>query len=319
MNNTETPLLTVALGREAHAIASEFAAQQATPVKGKRVYLNSLAVYAVHSYLRWLEIESNLDQSDSWHLGCVALFDVADLMISGVGKLECRPILPGETTLALPREAIFGRIGYVAVQFHESLEEVQLLGFAPPVKVGHPPELIALANLQPLDALLDYIAHAVHQTTNSQILVNLSHWFENSFQAGWQTLEALFCFPVANPAFTVRSSDASNFAGAVSGGKLIDLGIQLATYPVALVVTLTPTVDDAEIDIRLRVYPTGRQIYLPSSLQLMVLDESGDTCLEAEARSVDNWIQLEFIGKPGERFSVKLALADVSISENFVI
>ncbi len=41
--------------------------------------------------------------------------------------------------------------------------------------------------------------------------------------------------------------------------------------------------------------------------------------IAARSRSADNWIQWEFRGEPGERFSVKVALGDASIVENFVI
>ncbi|KAB8329988.1 DUF1822 family protein [Scytonema tolypothrichoides VB-61278] len=64
---------------------------------------------------------------------------------------------------------------------------------------------------------------------------------------------------------------------------------------------------------------TGRQIHLPENLQLIVLDESGATCLMAESTSADNSIQLEFSGQPGEPFSVKVALGDASITENVVM
>jgi len=37
------------------------------------------------------------------------------------------------------------------------------------------------------------------------------------------------------------------------------------------------------------------------------------------SRKADNWIQLEFRGELGEGFSVKVALGDASIVENFVI
>jgi hypothetical protein len=52
--------------------------------------------------------------------------------------------------------------------------------------------------------------------------------------------------------------------------------------------------------------------------ELIVLD---DTAVFWGARSgkADNWIQLEFRGEPGERFSVKVALGDASIVETFVI
>jgi hypothetical protein len=41
--------------------------------------------------------------------------------------------------------------------------------------------------------------------------------------------------------------------------------------------------------------------------------------MEAQARSADNYIQLQFSGMPGEHFSVKVALGDASIIEDFVI
>jgi hypothetical protein len=99
------------------------------------------------------------------------------------------------------------------------------------------------------------------------------------------------------------------------------LGIQVAGNPVALVVTLIPADTEEEVDIRLQIYPAGSQIYLPQSLQLMVLDETDATFpeLEATARSADNCLQLEFSGQAGEQFSVKLALGDVSITQIFLI
>ncbi len=161
----------------------------------------------------------------------------------------------------------------------------------------------------------------------SQGVTSLSQWFKGIVDAGWQTLEALFNTEAANPAFSIRTAeqsrenDANNPADGIRRGKLIDLGIELAGNPVALVVTLMQVEASEEIDIRLRVYPTGQQNYLPPGLQLIVLDESGDSVPEfkAEARSADDWIQQEFSGKPGEPFSVKVALGDVSITENFVI
>jgi hypothetical protein len=328
MNSTQTPLLTVPLGREAHRQASEFAALQVTPEKGKRVYLNTLAVYAVHSYLKWLQIETALSQSDSWHPGLQAIFDVCDLVLPGIGKLECRPVLPGETTFSLSPEVSNDRIGYVPVQFSERLDEVQLLGFVgADVDTANASEQIMIADIQPLDALLECIPPNVVEDavlTTSKMPVHLSRWLKNTFEAGWQTVEALFSTQSADLAFSVRSAaqvrevDADNPDDTVSRGKVIDLGRQTAASPVAVLITLAPAAP-GEVDIRLRVYPTGGQIYLPPGLQLTVLDESGATSLEAEARSADNWMQLEFSGQTGEQFSIKLALGDISITEDFVI
>lgn len=327
MNSTETARLTVPLVSVAQALARSFAAEQTTPQKGKKTYLNTLAVYAVHSYLKWLQIETNLSQGDSWHLGMRALFDVADLVIPGVGKLECRPVLPGETAFFLPPEVTEDRIGYVAVQFSERLNEVQLLGFVRAVDTTNAREQILIADLQPLDALLDCIPNVVAESpvlTASNMPVNLSCWLNNIFDAGWLTVEALFSTEAANPAISVRSAYnleeifLNTSVVGITRGKLIDLGMLLAGNPVTLIVTIAPAAN-SEVDIRLRVNPAGSQIYLPANLQLIVLDESGETILSAQARNADNWMQLEFSGEPGERFSVRLALGDVSITEDFVI
>jgi hypothetical protein len=157
MNIAELPLLTVPLDLKAHEMARQLAAVQSTVQKGKRVYLNALAVYAVHSYLKWLQIETDLEGSDSFNQVKTALANVADLAITGIGSLECRPVLPGETTMLLPEEVIENRIGYVGVQFSTRLDSVQLLGFAPSLDSSNPPQQIAVAELMPIDALIEQI------------------------------------------------------------------------------------------------------------------------------------------------------------------
>lgn len=157
MNIAEIPLLTVPLELKAHEMARQLAAVQSTVQKGKRVYLNALAVYAVHSYLKWLQIETDWEGSDSFNPAKTALANVADLVIPGIGSLECRPVLPGETTILLPDEVIENRIGYVGVQFSDRLDSVQLLGFAPSLDSSNPPQQLAVAELMPIDTLIEQI------------------------------------------------------------------------------------------------------------------------------------------------------------------
>ncbi|MBD0266616.1 MAG: DUF1822 family protein, partial [Tolypothrix sp. Co-bin9] len=88
--------------------------------------------------------------------------------------------------------------------------------------------------------------------------------------------------------------------------------------PVALIVELTPETEQKRA-ILLQVHPADNQLFLPPSLQLTVLDESGATFLEAQSRSADNYIQLQFSGVPGEQFSVRVSLGDASILQDFVI
>jgi hypothetical protein len=77
---------------------------------------------------------------------------------------------------------------------------------------------------------------------------------------------------------------------------------------------------DDQKDILVRLYPRAEeQPCLPPELQLIVIDNAGEVFLKAESRSADNWIQLQFWGEPGERFSIKLVLGDDSITQEFLI
>ena len=314
MNTTQTPDIVIPLGGEAHAIAKEFATLQETPQQGKQVYLNTLAVYAVYSYLQWLQI-------DSQHPALTPP-DAADLVLPDIGKLECPPVLPGETTFRISPQARENRIGCVAVQFSENLDQVELLGFFPAVGGSTLPEQISLANLQPLDVLFDYIPDVVGEaavTSINEIPVNLSRWLEGIFETGWQTLEILFSEPAFVRSERSLTTNTQDTIWAVRRGKRLDLGIPVAGNPFTLIVSIAPT--DEQLNVLLQVYPSIGSICLPPHLQLMVLDEMGVPFpeLQAEAGNEDISMQLEFTGELGEYFRIKLAFEDVSITEYFMV
>lgn len=318
MSHTIEPLtFTVTLALSAHSKAKQFARHQSNHQKAKQVYYNTLAVYAVNFYLQCLGFETELEKSDSWNPVMQSLMDVADLSVKNHGKLECRPVLLDSQVCHFPAEVWEERIGYVVVQLNESLMEATLLGFVEKVETKE----LLLSQVRSLEDLPKYL----RDNQPMSMPVYLKQWFDSIFATPWQTVEALLLTEAANPAFSTRSTehqenDTLHSAISLSAGKLIDLGMQLANHRVVLLVTLAAKADE-EVDIRLRVCPTGEQRYLPPGLQLIVLDEAGATCpeLQVQARSDDNWIQLEFSGEPGERFSVKLANGDVSITEDFVI
>ena len=85
---------------------------------------------------------------------------------------------------------------------------------------------------------------------------------------------------------------------------------------IALIVEIIP-ISQQKNHILLQVHPTGSQ-NLPPLLQLKVVDDDV-TFLEAETRSADNYIQLQFSGNSGERFSVEVVLGNAVITEYFVI
>ncbi len=311
MNNTDKPIVNIPLGSQAH----QFATKQASAHKNKWVYLNALAVYAVHRYLKRLQVKIDLSQGDSWNPNVRISWDVANLIIPNIGKLECCPVLPGDTAFTLSPEVTKERIGYVAVQFNECLNQAQLLGFYPADDAKNLPEQIKVKDLMPRDDFIDYIteqeAAATVQTEREKLfslptLVKLRQWFEGIIESDWQPPELVL------PALRTAAQ------ASVSRAKVIDWGIQKPGQAVALVMQLTPTTTE-KVDIHLRLYPVGDSIYLPPDLQVVVLDESGTVCMKDQARSADYWLQLDFDAEPEERFSVRVASGDVSITEQFLV
>lgn len=320
----------IPLGREAHTFAKQFAAQQATLLKGRRVYLNTLAVYAVYSYLNWQHIETDLAGSDSWNPAMRALFDVADLVLPGAGKLECRPVMPGETALTLPVEQMGDRLACIAVQFGEQLDRIQLLGFVP--VTGSYALLsdrllteLSITELQPLGRFINYLDPFISRTDEVQRsrslppgkqIVNLQQWLKGLFAADWYPRELVLAHQFRNTRPTAPVSGKSN--SNLSRVKVIDLGPSLAGQTVALVMQLTTSATDI-IDICLQLHPLDKFNYLPANLHLAVLDASDTICMEAQARHADNCIQLEFSAALAERFSIRLALGDLCIREEFLV
>ena len=156
VNSMDTYLLEIPLEQTARNLALQFASEQANPQKGKRVYFNTLAVWAVNYFLEWMELETDIDGGDSWNPGMRAVLDVADLVLPGIGKIECCPVMLGETAISLP-EVRENRIAYIAVEFAEPFDKVKLLGFIPAVEIVEETEAISLTNLKPVEELLDYL------------------------------------------------------------------------------------------------------------------------------------------------------------------
>ncbi|MDF5709467.1 MAG: DUF1822 family protein [Nostoc sp. S4] len=318
MISTETLYLKIPLGQEAHTIARQFAVKQTTPQKGKKIYLNTLAVYAVNSYLKWLQIDTALEKGDSWHPLKQALFDVGDLVIPNIGKLECRPVQPGETAIYLPAEVMQNRIGYVAVQFSERLNEAQLLGFIRTVTISSVCEQIPLTNLKPLNFLFDCIPEAIVQlASTSQTRVNLGQWLENLFENSWMALEQIFG-SIDEKKFALRSVSSLSKVSVVRA-KIIDLGLRVGNEPLTLLVAIAP-LPEQKVEVLVQLHPMGGKTYLPSNLRLYLQTELGEIIQEVGSRSNDNFIQLKrFRGDSGEAFNIQVSDSIFTIKETFVI
>lgn len=152
---------------------------------------------------------------------------------------------------------------------------------------------------------------------SGQKLHNLRSWFQNIFEAGWQSIDTLLSVKQRNLAFHFRSDSVLNQVP-VKGAKVIDLGMELKGIAVMLLVGLTQEVD-RRVNIRVQLYPANGETYLPPNIKLGLLSDLGVMLQEVQSRSHDNYIQLKrFKSPPGKLFSIQVALGNVSIKEDFV-
>ncbi|GFE71328.1 DUF1822 family protein [Chroococcus sp. FPU101] len=304
----------VALDQQAHRYAAQFAAQQTNSFKGKQVYLNTLAVCAVQSYLQWLSIYTRLDFGDCWNSGLRAMFNVADLVLPNIGKLECRPILPGQEQITVPLETLEDRLGYVAVHFDEQLKQVYLRGFLSAKAVNYSSTSVPLTQLQSLDTLLDVIELR-------QRSYHLQQWFKGLFDEQWQPVTTLLGareIALRSISPLSQTDTAQDQKRIISRGKILTLQQGEQPQSVILVVRMTESEND-EIDLRLQIYPEPNQDYLPSGLRVSIYDETDKLCMEAQTGYTDDGVQLEFSCLPQESFRLDLKLGNISLSEQFIV
>jgi hypothetical protein len=328
--NIEDSLISLPISTKSHSLARSLASQHSIPSVVERVRRNTLAVLIIHDYLEMMGIASNLDSGDCWNPFVQICADIADLEIEGRGKLECRSLLAGELVCYVPAEVWVDRIGYVVVQFNQDWRSASILGFVPQVST----ESLAIDRLEPIENLLEAIYNLQQSpqnfsdnnlditTISNKTISNLSNWIRDVFELGWQELENLLDGKQSRYAYRTREistslkNNASNLTE-LRRGKLIDLGCEMSRSLVCLIITISQ-ISEFEMGIRIALYPISN-ILLPEFLKLIVLDDAENIFLQAQARSIDNYIQLQFSGNIGERFSVQVSLAETYVIESFLI
>ncbi|MDY6899256.1 MAG: DUF1822 family protein [Cyanobacteriota bacterium] len=296
----------IPLTTEILRIARQFANEQPNPKseKAQQVYLNTLAVCAVNNYLRIIGIPTDLTLGDSWNSSIRLTEDVADLWITGKGGLECRPIKKGALTCYIPPLVGFKRIAYIIVEIDEEQKEARLQGFTPntPVK-----QYLSLDDLDSILKLPSYL----HKLRPS---VNLSQWFRNIFETGWENVETVLSEEqTPQTALAFRSKSKIN---SLKRCKLLKLGNQRES--VALIVTITPE-SESNINILIELQPDLSQNYLPANLRITLLDEEEKKIIDTVTETSNQHIQLDLSGEPGEKFSLKITLGEATLSEYFII
>lgn len=146
--------ITTAMREQAEALAQGLP----SAAMAARIYRNTLAMLVVNAYLQWQGYTTEVAESTIGQPGTrLAGGDAADLPLSGLGRVECRPVLPDARDCLLPPEAWHNRIGYVIVQIEPDVKEAVLLGFLPPFDPEDPLESVELTDLQSMDAWIDYL------------------------------------------------------------------------------------------------------------------------------------------------------------------
>lgn len=311
MNEAKMHKSTIPLSIKAHHLAKKFAAQQLTPEKGKQVYLNILSVYAVHRYLKYLGIHTNLEDSDCWQLSNQVISNIADLVLPDINqRLACCPILPEQTHFEFPLEVTENLFGYVGVQFNDMLREVELMGFLPVNQVSEQQMVnIGIDELRSLDILIEHIyaAKAAQQTEdithqpgllNKLKNINISEIFQ-------QTLKDISS--ESAPSYATRSLSISTLVTAIN----------LGSQNILLIAEITPKdLQRQRVSLRLEAIDSEE---LPS-LQLSIIDESEHIFPHNIDFKSPNHIQIQpFIARIGEAFQVKIVSEGISVIEKFVI
>lgn len=310
MNSTTQKLsFTLPLSFEAHCIAQDKVSEISNQEKRQQVYLNSLSVYAVNHYLRCMGFETDYLEGDSHNPLVIQLMNVADLIVKDIGKLECLPVLSEAEFVEISPEVWENRVGYVIVQFNDSLKEAKIIGFIPEAAAE-----VYLSELQSLEDFLVYLTQLEvvesKQAETISNVVNFGQWLNGIVDASWHKLDELLKPQQLGLAFRNEVS--------VTRGQKIDLGMNLDQISVALVMKVMSDSENEEVDILTQVYPVG-EMALPRGIKLIIGSETGETVYDVVSREDDNWIQSEFTAESGERFNITVVYGDSEVTKEFEV
>jgi hypothetical protein len=289
-----------------------FSREQKNTQKARQIYLNTLAVQAVHFYCECIGIETDLAASDSWDSAMRTLINVADLAVKGKGKLECLPIIPSDEFCHVALAVGQDRLGYVVVMIDEENDEARLVGFSATAIE----ERLSISQLPSIEGLINALVNDIPEEAQvpqfkapiSDSLIRLGNWFQSAFDEFWQEPEFLLAASYRGTTVTQEPESLPFQARA----KLLTIG----AYKVALVVQVSQ-ISDVERDIILKIHPHNGNI-LPEGLSIQLFDGSNHVVMETQTQKADNFRSLHFQISAYELFSLKVEINNLSIVEQFL-
>lgn len=148
----------------------------------------------------------------------------------------------------------------------------------------------------------------------ADLVTHLRDWFQNSFQAGWQSLEEMLGVDVS----LVYEFRREVTAGEIRRVKLLTLESSTGGHSVALMLSLSQE-EDGRVEVRAQLRPAPGMTHLPANLMFELLTQADQPLQTVRSRSQDNYIQLKrFKCLPGWQFILKIELDGFEIREGFV-
>ena len=295
----------------AHVQAEKFRRYQSVGSKAKQVYLNTLAVFVAKSYLNMIGWSADLQESECWNPIAQSMLNIADLQISGYGRIECRVVQSTQSAVIVPPEVWSERIGYLVIGLDEALETAKILGFARQIKQLEFP----LAKLESLKEFPSYLSQQKRVAPVST--VGLSSWMRGALNYGWHSLDELFTPPVA---MSFRSkqqlAEVPSAPASESRVKLAKLGKD-NEHTIALILNIQP-LSGKEFNVSVKVSNYQYDHYLPEGLELVIVDRHSHSVMLAQANETET-IEFCFSGELQENFAVEISLDDEFVVENFTI
>ncbi|QSJ15144.1 DUF1822 family protein [Nostoc sp. UHCC 0702] len=159
----------------------------------------------------------------------------------------------------------------------------------------------------------------LYQYRQKTATISLTQWLNGIFSPQWQPLEAFFESSSDNNTLALRNYFPVKEA-TIKQAKLIDLGMQLQSTGVVLLIALVPDADRQFISVRVQLHPAGQEFYLPANIKLALLSQFGEVLQEVQARIQDNFVQLlRFDVETGETFNIQIELNNFQLTENFIV
>ncbi len=145
-------------------------------------------------------------------------------------------------------------------------------------------------------------------------VTSLSRWLEGVVESGWQLLDN-FDSLVGNRELAFRFRDSRS--SSASRAKLLGSQLQGGDERVFLTVFITP-IGANKNEVELLVLPTPDCLQLPETLEVAILDEDGQVCMQAKSQGRSN-CRLKFNCSSGDRFDLQVSWNNFGMTESFVV